>query len=224
VFVEKAKELRSPIEFASKNFKVTNYTSNESKLNVTVLNKKSNESKIYELDLSGTYQLKNILGVVAAMKIISESGFLISEENIREGFKNVTRLTGLQGRWQTLSEKPLVICDAGHNEDGIKEVLQNINSVSFKQLHFVLGVVNDKDISSILKLLPKDALYYFTRASVPRALSETELKQQAEELGLKGSSFSNVKVALEAAKKKAKTSDLIFIGGSMFVVADALQE
>ena len=132
------------------------------------------------------------------------------------------KLTGLLGRWQTISENPLVICDSGHNEDGIKEVVENLNQLKYKNLHFVLGMVNDKDICSILKLLPKKANYYFAKASVPRALPAEELKLQAEKEKLKGTSFENVKAAITAAKKNYKKGDLIFIGGSTFVVADAL--
>jgi len=222
VFSEKARELKSPIQFAGKDYKVTDHKKENNNLFVTVLNKKNNETKTYQLDLTGTYQVKNLLGVIAALNVITENGFIIHDEDIDKGLSNVIKLTGLNGRWQTLSEDPLVICDAGHNEDGIKEVIENLKTYSYKQLHFVLGVVNDKDVSSILKLLPKDAIYYFTKASVPRALPESELKLKGEEFGLKGNTYRTVKEALEAAKANYKTSDLIFAGGSTFVVADVL--
>lgn len=222
IFADKAKELKASAQFASKEFKVIESKKINEFLEVSLLDKRTNITSLYKLDLTGTYQVKNLVGVIAALKIIAESGFIIHEEDIQKGLSNVAKLTGLMGRWQTLSEKPLVICDTGHNEDGIKEVLQNLSTYSYKQLHFVIGVVNDKDVSSILDLLPKDAIYYLTKASVPRALPETELKEKAEAAGLKGNTFSNVKEALEAAKKKAKANDLIFVGGSTFVVADVL--
>jgi dihydrofolate synthase/folylpolyglutamate synthase len=222
VFSDKAKELKAPIQFASKEFKVIESKKEENCLSVTLLDKKTNATTNYKLDLTGTYQIKNLIGVIAALKVIEENGFIINEDDIQKGLSNVIKLTGIEGRWQTLSEKPLVICDTGHNEDGIKEILANLKLYSYKQLHFVLGAVNDKDISSILKLLPKEAIYYFTKASVPRALSEMELRLKAEEIGLKGNSYSTVKEALIAAKEKAKANDLIFVGGSTFVVADAL--
>lgn len=222
VFSDKAKELKAPMQIASKQFKVLESKKDGQYLYVSLLDKKTNLTTCYQLDLTGTYQVKNLIGVVAALKVITENGFIISEDDIQIGLSNVVKLTGLLGRWQTLSEKPLVICDTGHNEDGIKEVLHNLSLYPFKQLHFILGVVNDKDVSSILKLLPKDAVYYFTKASVPRALPESELKMKAEEVGLNGNTFPNVKEALEDAKKKAKANDLIFVGGSTFVVADAL--
>ncbi len=222
IFIEKAKELKAPIEIADKNFKVIENKKEGDYLSTTLLDKKTNVTTNYKLDLTGAYQVKNLIGVIEALKIIAGNGFIINEDDIQKGLSSVIKLTGLQGRWQTLSEKPFVICDTGHNEDGIKEILSNLKLYSYKQLHFVLGAVNDKDVSSILKLLPKDAIYYFTKASVPRALPENELKLKAEEMGLKGNSFSTVKEAITAAKEKAKANDLIFIGGSTFVVADVL--
>lgn len=224
VFTDKAKELKAPIQFASKEFKVIESKKEEHYLSVTLLDKKTNATTNYKLDLTGAYQVKNLIGVIAALKVIEENGFIINEDDIQKGLSNVVKLTGIEGRWQTLSENPLVICDTGHNQDGIKEILQNLKLYSYKLLHVVLGAVNDKDVSSILKLLPKDAIYYFTKASVPRALPESELKLKAEEIGLKGDSYSTVKEALNAAKKNAKANDLIFVGGSTFVVADVLQE
>jgi dihydrofolate synthase/folylpolyglutamate synthase len=222
IFTEKAKELKAPIQVAEKEYKVIQSKKENGFLVVTLLDKRTNTNTIYKLDLTGTYQVKNLIGVVAALKAIADNGFIINEDDIQKGLSSVIKTTGLNGRWQTLSEKPLVICDTGHNEDGIKEVLQNLNLYSYKHLHFVLGAVNDKDVSSILKLLPRDAIYYFTKASVPRALPETELKQKAEEAGLKGNTFSSVKEALKSAKEKAKANDLIFVGGSTFIVADVL--
>lgn len=222
IFNEKAKQLKSPITFGDKIYKVTGFTKNKDGINVEVLNKKNNAVLNYQLDLSGSYQVKNILGVLAALEEIVKAGFVVSEENIKDGLKQVVKLTGLSGRWQTLNEKPLIICDTGHNEDGIKEVLKNIEATPHKNLHMVIGMVNDKEVTKVLSLLPKTATYYFTKASIPRALNENELATQAKVLGLKGETYETVKEAIEAAKKKTKANDLIFVGGSTFVVADAL--
>ena len=162
------------------------------------------------------------MGVLNTVEILQKKGFVVQEQNIKDALQQVQTLTGLQGRWQTIQEKPLVIADTGHNEDGIKEVLENLNRYTFKKLHFVLGVVNDKDISKILMLLPKDAIYYFCKASIPRALDEKDLMTQAKTCGLNGSSFKTVTEALNKAKKQAKINDLIFVGGSTFTVADIL--
>lgn len=222
IFNEKAKQLKSSITFGDKICKVTGFTKNKDGINVEVLNKKNNAVINYQLDLNGTYQVKNILGVLAALEEIVKAGFVVSEENIKDGLKQVVKLTGLSGRWQTLNEKPLIICDTGHNEDGIKEVLKNIEATPHKNLHMVIGMVNDKEVTKVLSLLPKTATYYFTKASIPRALNENELATQAKALGLKGETYETVKEAIEAAKKKTKVNDLIFVGGSTFVVADAL--
>ena len=147
---------------------------------------------------------------------------MIEDEVIHKALAQVQKITGLKGRWQIIQSKPLVIADTGHNQDGIKEVLENLKRYTYTKLHFVLGVVNDKDSSTILKLLPKNATYYFCKASIPRALDEKELSIQAKKEGLTGKNFKTVSEALTAAKKQAKLTDLIFVGGSTFTVADIL--
>lgn len=222
VFNNTAKELKAPIEFADKNYKVISFSHQNEFLAIELLNKKSNTKHIYNLDLLGSYQIKNVMGVLNTVDILKQKGFIVEEEDIINGLKQVQKITGLQGRWQILQDKPLIIADTGHNEDGIKEVLENIKRYTYKTLHFVLGVVNDKDISNILKLLPKDATYYFCKASIPRALEENELSIQAKKIGLSGKTFKTVPEALASANKHAKTHDLIFVGGSTFTVADIL--
>lgn len=222
VFGNRARELKAPLEYSDKNFKINSHNYSNELLSVEILNKKTNTTNRYALDLLGSYQLKNLSGVLNTVEILKEKGYIIQEHAIIDALKQVQKLTGLQGRWQTLSQKPLVIADTGHNEDGIKEVLQNLKRYTYKKLHFVLGMVNDKDITKILKLLPKDAEYYFCKASIPRALDEKELSIQAAKVGLKGKIFKTVPEALEKAKKLAKAGDLIFVGGSTFTVADVL--
>ena len=146
----------------------------------------------------------------------------LPEHAIRKGLANVVKNTGLLGRWQIIGEKPLIVCDTGHNEDGIKQILLQISQTPHRHLHAVFGVVNDKDATSILSLLPKDATYYFCKANLPRALNEKDLQQQAQKFGLQGDAFSTVVEALEMAKKTAHSEDLIWVGGSTFVVADIL--
>jgi dihydrofolate synthase/folylpolyglutamate synthase len=162
------------------------------------------------------------MGVLNATEILKQKGFIIEDTDIKIALAQVQKLTGLHGRWQIIQEKPLVIADTGHNEDGIKEVLDNLKRYNYRTLHFVLGVVNDKDISKILKLLPKDATYYFCKASIPRALDENELATLAKKNGLNGSTFKTVPEALKKAIKQAKVNDLVFVGGSTFTVADIL--
>jgi dihydrofolate synthase/folylpolyglutamate synthase len=222
VFNETAKQLKAPIEFADKNYKLISSSYNKEFLSTTLLHKKTNTTHLYNLDLQGSYQIKNVMGVLNATEILKQKGFIIEDTDIKIALAQVQKLTGLHGRWQIIQEKPLVIADTGHNEDGIKEVLDNLKRYNYRTLHFVLGVVNDKDISKILKLLPKDATYYFCKASIPRALDENELATLAKKNGLNGSTFKTVPEALKKAIKQAKVNDLVFVGGSTFTVADIL--
>lgn len=222
VFNNIAKDLKAPIEFADKNYKVVSSSHQKQFFSIELLHKKSNTKHLYNLDLQGSYQVKNLMGVLNTIDVLKQKGFIIEDKDITTALEQVQKLTGLLGRWQTLQTKPLVIADTGHNEDGIKEVLENLKRYDYKKLHFVLGVVNDKDISNILKLLPKNATYYFCKASIPRALDEKELSVVAKKAGLEGSIFKTVADALNKAKKQAKANDLIFVGGSTFTVADIL--
>lgn len=175
-----------------------------------------------KLDLLGHYQSKNVCTVIAAVEELRSQGWNISEGALRDGLGKVIENTGLLGRWQVIGANPRIICDTGHNEGGIREVVAQIKQTPYKTLHFVIGMVSDKDIAGVLNLLPRDATYYFTKASIPRALDEQQLMKMADFFNLKGSSYPTVGLALEAARKNALTEDLIFIGGSNFVVAEVL--
>ena len=176
----------------------------------------------YETDLKGDYQKENIATSVTAIQQLQKKGWDISEKEIQLGLLNTIKNTGLLGRWQTLSNTPLIICDTGHNEDGIKEITKQLATLDYKQLHFVFGTVNDKNLATILPLLPKNAQYYFCKANILRGMPAKELETQAQKLALSGTSFTSVNEALNNAKKNAKKDDLIFIGGSTFVVAEVL--
>ena len=175
-----------------------------------------------KLPLLGDYQEKNLKTVLKAVTLTIESGFQIKPEDVINGVKNVIKNTGLKGRWQILSSNPTIVCDTGHNEDGIKEVVSQLEKYDYEKLHIVFGVVKDKDVTTILNLMPRKAIYYFTRADIPRSLPAQELKEKAENFGLKGEKFDSVKEAFNEAKKNAGLNDLIFIGGSTFVVAEVL--
>ncbi len=222
VFTSIAKNQKAPIYFADKNFKILSHVFKNEFLVADILNIKAKKIYTYKLDLKGTYQLKNVLGVLNTIELLKKRGFIISQKSVHQSLNQVCELTGFNGRWQQLSKNPLIIADTGHNEDGIKQVLENLSKLNFKQLHFIFGAVNDKDVSKILNLLPKKAIYYFVKASVPRALNENDLLKFAEKVKLKGNAYPNVKQGLLAAKKAYKKNDLIFVGGSTFVVADAL--
>lgn len=181
-------------------------------------------SEDYPSDLIGDYQIHNKKTAVQAIRVLqSQNEFLISDENIKKGFLNVVKNTGLQGRWQQLQSNPKVICDTAHNKQGLEVVLNQIQKDDFEQLHAVLGVVNDKDLSEILPLFPQNAKYYFCRPNIPRGLDASVLKEAASELGLKGNAYNSVSEAYGAALKSASEKDFIYIGGSTFVVAEILQ-
>ncbi|MDR0230926.1 MAG: bifunctional folylpolyglutamate synthase/dihydrofolate synthase [Dysgonamonadaceae bacterium] len=173
-------------------------------------------------ELGGLVQEKNAATVLCAIRILKEKGYKISDSAVYEGFAKVVEITGLQGRWQCIGTNPKIILDTGHNVDGIKFLVKQLEKEKQNRLNIVIGIVEDKDVDSILKLLPKDAIYYFTKASIPRALNETILADKALCFGLKGKSYSTVGQAIDAAREIAGVKDVIFIGGSTFVVADAL--
>ena len=224
-FREFAKKNNSAIEFADKNFIITNFKTeygNSPKLHLELYSNKEKSNISLVSGLAGMYQQKNIVTAFQTIDILKESGFTISEQNIKNGFRNVVKNTGITGRWQILSRNPLTICDTGHNTDGIKEIVSQIKNTNFNKLHLVFGTVNDKDVDSILKLLPKEARYYFCKANIPRSLDENELKRKARKYDLPGNSFKSVSEAYANAFANAKADDLIFIGGSTFVVAEVL--
>ena len=173
-------------------------------------------------DLKGNYQKENISTCVSSIRKLQEKGWSISEKDIENGLKKVVINTGILGRWQTIHNKPLTICDTGHNKDGIQNILTQIKQTPHEQLHIVWGAVNDKKIEKLLELLPKNAMYYFCEANIPRATPNEILLKLAKQHKLKGQSYSSVKAAYSSAQNNANFNDLIFIGGSTFVVAEVL--
>ncbi len=225
VFKLKANEENAKIIFAQEKYLALSSSNDESNFQiVTVLNigGNSNSNSKYKLDLLGSYQQKNIVTVLAALDELVNAGLKINNEIIYDGLKTAAITTGLKGRWQILGKNPTIIADTGHNEDGIKLLIQQINNTYHDKLHIVFGMVKEKDIKKILSLLPKNANYYFTKADIPRALDENVLLEEAITIGLSGNSYVSVQQALNAAKKSAGKNDLIFIGGSTFVVAEVM--
>lgn len=174
-------------------------------------------------ELGGYYQLKNTNTLLSAIRLLKQAGYQLTESNIRKGFSQVCELTGLMGRWQKLESEPTLICDTGHNVGGISYIIEQLEHQKYERLHIVIGMVNDKDISGVLSMLPKNATFYFTKASVKRALSEKELQSLAMQSGLHGDTYPDVETAVTAAKEKANKNDFIFVGGSSFIVADLLK-
>ncbi len=225
VFRNVAQNANTPVYFADSEYK-TEYSmlSLDGK---QILNISKNGEPAFQdvkVDLLGNYQQKNVPTVLKTIEILNELGWKVSQENIYDGLKNAAKSTGLMGRWQVIGNNPLVVCDTGHNEDGIKMIVSQIKNAAYKNLHIVFGMVADKDIHPVLQLLPGEATYYFTRAALPRALDEKILADQASLIGLKGESYPSVKEAFTVAKMNADKNDLVFVGGSTFVVAEILQQ
>jgi dihydrofolate synthase/folylpolyglutamate synthase len=218
VFKERAASVNAPLYFASDDYLARSREQNPSTIEVTKT-EKSDIQKV-QLPLQGMYQLKNIVGVVKATELLKELGWRISESSIISGLQNVIAQTGLKGRWQILNERPLVVCDTGHNVDGITEVLKQIRQQSYKNLYMVFGMVKGKDTASVLALLPKDAYYFFCQPKIPRALEAPLLLEQAGKYHLKGEVMTDINKAIHCARTKATREDMIFIGGSTFVVAE----
>ncbi|MDO9154589.1 MAG: folylpolyglutamate synthase/dihydrofolate synthase family protein [Paludibacter sp.] len=227
VFVQKAKEEGSSLVLSDEIIKKIRYEHGK----MLVENEKK---KQYIIGLSGDYQLKNVATVLCAVKVFNETirnraladGEIMHEltnADILSGLENVVEMTGLLGRWQLLREQPTVVADTGHNVGGIEYVVEQLKHQDYEKLHIIIGMVNDKDINTVLKLLPINARYYFTQAAVLRALPAVELQKQAKSYGLNGDSYITVKESVDDAIKNAGVKDFVFIGGSNFVVGEALE-
>ena len=179
-------------------------------------------SEVYKSDLMGSYQSKNIKTVVQTVKQLQGKGFKISNKNLKQGLLKVVKNTGLLGRWQILKERPKVVCDTGHNREGLIYVMQQLSNETFESLHIVFGVVNDKDLRYILDLLPKKATYYFCKPNIPRGLDAEELQQTFSSYKLKGRAYKSVNEAYNSALNNARKDDFIYVGGSTFVVAEII--
>jgi dihydrofolate synthase/folylpolyglutamate synthase len=220
VFRKKSKAEKAEIIFAQKEYTMDYFSTTKNGVLCDV--KKGNQMyfKNLDCDLGGIYQQKNIITLIAAIDILKEQGYPISENDIRSGLEHVKRNTGLMGRWQVLKEKPFTVCDTGHNVDGIKYVMEQLKSIPSSKLRMVFGMVKDKDISKVLALLPKEAKYYFCKANLPRALDEKEMQAQASVFGLMGNCYASVIEAYKAAQSESIDTDVVFVGGSTFVVAE----
>jgi len=221
VFVATAEKVSAPIHFAQEEFILeskpeelyTIYSTSEDSIK---------QHKDIPCALMGFYQYDNVATVLSLTELIRKSGFDFNEDTLKNGFRNVLKNTGLRGRWEILSENPKIICDTGHNEGGIKFVAEQLMRTPHETLRIIIGMVSDKDVKAALRLLPREAVYYFTKAPIQRALSEIELANMASEFGLKGNTYPTVSEALAAAKKNYRPNDLIFVGGSNFIVAEVI--
>lgn len=220
VFEQKAAEENAPVSFASQQRFVADWKMNMHKLVAEVTSTHTNDKEYYHLDLTGIYQTKNLISVLESVHILKQKGWDISDQHLQKALAHVKKLTGLHGRWEMIQENPFIVLDVGHNEDGIRQLTEQIEITDHEELHIVIGMVKDKEIKKILSLLPKHAHYYFTKAQIPRALPENELYQQAIAIGLSGDPYADVNSALQAAIACASSKDLIVVCGSVFIVGE----
>ena len=229
VFEAIAKECHAPIIYAEDKPEVLDHSSTTKGLSY-----QTEHFGILKGELEGSYQIKNTNTILCAVRQLEKLGYMqpinidpkseCQNREVAEGFKNVCKLTGLQGRWQTVREKPKTVCDTGHNLPGWQYLSKQLEAVVCNHMHILFGVVNDKDIEGIMALLPKDATYYFTKANTKRAVSESILKLYGQQQGLQGKSYSSVESAYDDIKCNAKDDDFVFVGGSSYVVADFLKD
>lgn len=218
VFESIAQQKNTTLHLASNEIMLLSHQWTDDYLEVQL--KKEKQVVAYQLDLPGIYQLENVVTVCCAVDQLIKNDFRISEENVTAGLKNTRSLTGFHGRWEQIAKNPSILLDVAHNEDGIKQVIRQLAVTNYQQLHLIIGMVKDKEIDKMLNLLPKDAIYYFTQAQLPRALPAGELAIKAAQFSLTGKPFNNVNEALLEARKNARKEDLIMICGSVFVIGE----
>ena len=220
VFEKTAKEKKSILSIASQKRQAVDWNWIKHELVVEIAEQHHNDHKMYNLDLPGIYQTKNLLTVLEACSQLKQQGWNIDDKAIHNGLRHTKKLTGLHGRWEIIHTLPLVVLDVAHNADGIRQLVQQAEVTDHNQLHIITGMVKDKEIEKMLVLLPENAVYYFTKAQIPRALPEDELMEKAKKRGLKGDSFPEVNKALQFAIQHAHPDDLVIVCGSVFLVGE----
>lgn len=221
VFIEAARQKNAPISFADKIRYAADWRHAGNLLEADISEYHNPEQRVrYRLDLQGDYQLKNLATVLEALSQLRHKGWELPPEKIHAALQQVKKMTGLHGRWELVKQDPDIVLDVAHNEDGMRQVIAQLERCEHRSLHIVIGMVKDKDIDKVLDLLPKDARYYFTRAQIPRALPEETLYHKALEAGLKGDHYPEVNIALQAAIGHAEKKDMILVCGSVFIVGE----
>jgi dihydrofolate synthase/folylpolyglutamate synthase len=222
VFEKVSKEKKTTLIFAEDLYTLKNSSATNGKIQTDIYFRNEKSMEKMEIGLGGSYQVKNIKGVLVLLDLLKTKGWAINEAHIRKGFSEVIKLTGLRGRWDFIQKEPAILCDTAHNEAGIKYVTEQLKTLSYHNIYVVLGMVKDKEIEKILDLLPKNAWYFFTKPNIPRALPPDILFEKAKQAGLNGEIVETVAEALSKAKMKAGKDDLIYVGGSTFVVAEVI--
>jgi dihydrofolate synthase/folylpolyglutamate synthase len=221
VFEDRAAIQSAPLYFADQHFRAEKTGEDLDRTRYEVFRGGQLLFSGLELHAAGPYQYRNLQTVLQALDLLP-APFTVGVEEIRKGLANLRKLTCFIGRWQVLGQNPLVLCDSAHNEGGLRLVVEGLQQMPYERLHMVIGTVSDKDVSRMLALLPRDAAYYFACPDIPRGLDAERLREAAASLGLQGEGYDSVPEALEAAREKASADDLIFVGGSTFVVAEVV--
>lgn len=219
VFQRMAKEMKAPVYWAEEHLQMRSYQLQEASLTAQYKRREDTEIKV-TTDLPGLYQVHNLRTVLTAVDALKESGWRLPEEVVLQALVEVKKRTGFGGRWEVIHQQPTVVLDVAHNKEGLEKMLEHVQALTFRRLHIVIGMVKDKEVETILRLLPPTATYYFTQATIPRALPAPDLKQKATECGLQGVAFANVNVALKNTLSQAKPDDLVVVCGSIFLVAE----
>ena len=219
VFEKIAAEKKSELHFANKRT-VTDWKWDKHELILEIAEQNKTDHKKYHLDLPGIYQAKNLLTVLETCSVLKSKKFTIDDSTIHTALQKTKRITGLHGRWEIIHEHPTIVLDVGHNEDGIKQIVQQIELTDHHELHIIIGVVKDKEVERVLTLLPNTAHYYFTQANIPRALPASILKEKAGHFNLQGDIYPDVNAAIQKAKAKSTEKDLILVCGSVFLVGE----
>lgn len=222
VFLSVAAERHAPIVFADKKYYASDWMHKNGYLQTDIVNSHDQSRVSYQLDLPGYYQLKNLVTVSETIHQLRSKQFELPQEKVGRALRLVKKLTGLHGRWEIIHQYPQVVLDVAHNEDGIRQLVNQIELSDYRQLYIIIGMVKDKEINKVLELLPREAEYYFTKAQIPRALNENTLQQKANASGLRGDAYPDVNIALKSALAKAAKDDLILVCGSVFVVGEVL--
>ncbi|GAB2814723.1 bifunctional folylpolyglutamate synthase/dihydrofolate synthase [Ferruginibacter profundus] len=221
IFIAKARECNAPVYFAQDKYMVSDIVSTVQTLQCAVTDVEHTITEQFILDLNGIYQTKNLCTVLCAEGIITQQGFTIKNEAEKTALANTKKITGLHGRWDVIAENPTIVLDVAHNEDGIKQILQQLaTGNSQTKTHFIIGMVKDKEVDKVLSLLPTDGTYYFTNAHIPRAMPAQDLQTKAATFNLQGDFYDEVNNAIAAAKEKASATDLIIVCGSVFLVGE----
>jgi dihydrofolate synthase/folylpolyglutamate synthase len=220
IFLDTSKQKNASLTVASEERQAVNWQWQKHELIVEIARQKKADHQLYYLDLPGIYQAKNLLTVLEICTQLQKLGWNISEDAIKKGLHQVKKLTDFHGRWEIIHQHPTIVLDVAHNEDGIEQLMEQVEVTDHDHLHIIFGIVKDKEAEKILSLLPKIADYYFTQADIPRALNAEDLMQKAKQLELKGNIYSNVNAAIKDALAKASKNDLILVCGSVFIIGE----